>query len=176
MGKFNSSKQQHLSANQRRDSPGWCVVEAELFQQRTVYYGAVDEYDQGVSDHRRGSLRPRRRQKQLNSFGYPGATPVISASMARRMESCGPWKMQQTAMLHAYDATNSRRNSTTRRRRQMAATRSRRTNTSRRWSRTARSTSAPQQRRVFVFGLNPAANRPDDLRSKKRDGLYARLF
>ena len=78
--------------------------DSRIFQQ-LVYYGSVGESHPGVQHHECDAVAHRNRDKPGTSFGYPGATPSVSANGA----SNGiVWAVENNspAVLHAYSATN----------------------------------------------------------------------
>jgi hypothetical protein len=70
----------------------------------TLYYGAVGDFIRALPLSQ-AKLSPIPSSMTSNSFGYPGATPSISAN---GMGSGILWAAENTdpAVLHAYDATN----------------------------------------------------------------------
>jgi hypothetical protein len=102
MGKFNSSKDQIYQ--EINGQLGGSVFSMPAYFNGTVYYGAVSDSVKAfpiVS----AKLAASPSSQTANSFGYPGATPSISANGAA---NAIVWAIENggTAVLHAYDATN----------------------------------------------------------------------
>jgi len=102
MGKFNSSQDNIYQQISGQISGG--VWSKPSYFNNTVYYGSVGDSIKAfpiVS----GKLSTSPSSRSAHNFGYPGATPSISASGATNgivwvVENGG------TGVLHAYDATN----------------------------------------------------------------------
>jgi Immunoglobulin domain len=102
MGKFNSAKDNIYQQINGALSGG--VWSKPSYFNGVVYYGAVGD---GIKAFpiSGGKLATSASSKSSHSFGYPGATPVISANSA----SDGiVWVVENSSngVLHAYDATN----------------------------------------------------------------------
>jgi PQQ enzyme repeat len=102
MGKFDAS-----ANNIYQDLPsalGGGVFSAPAYFNNTVYYGAVGDTIKAfnISNAQLGSTPA---SHTANSFGYPGATPSISANGTGNAIL---WAAENgnSAVLHAYDATN----------------------------------------------------------------------
>jgi hypothetical protein len=102
MGKFNASKDNIYQ--QINGQLGGGVWAKPSYFNGTVYYGAVNDTIKAfpiVS----GKLAITPSSQSAHQFGYPGATPSISANGAANGIV---WAVENggTAVLHAYDATN----------------------------------------------------------------------
>jgi Immunoglobulin domain len=101
MGKFNASKD---NIYQRIAGQIAGVWSKPSYFNNTVYYGAVQDSIKAFPISG-GKLATTPSSKSSHTFGYPGATPAISANGATNgivwvVENGG------TGVLHAYDATN----------------------------------------------------------------------
>jgi hypothetical protein len=102
MGKFNSSKDSIYQQINGALSGG--VWSKPSYFNGVVYYGAVGDAIKAFPISG-GKLATSASSQSSHSFGYPGATPVITASSA----SDGiVWVVENSnnGVLHAYDATN----------------------------------------------------------------------
>jgi hypothetical protein len=102
MGKFNSSKDNIYQQINGALSGG--VWSKPSYYNGVVYYGAVGDSIKAFPISG-GKLATSASSKSSHSFGYPGATPVISANSA----SDGiVWVVENgnNGVLHAYNATN----------------------------------------------------------------------
>jgi hypothetical protein len=102
MGKFNSSKDNIYQQINGALSGG--VWSKPSYFNGVVYYGAVGDSIKAFPISG-GKLATSASSKSSHTFGYPGATPVISANSA----SDGiVWVVENSnnGVLHAYDATN----------------------------------------------------------------------
>jgi hypothetical protein len=102
MGKFNASTDQIYQ--EINGQLGGSVFSMPAYFNGTVYYGAVGDSIKAfhiVS----GKLQATPASQTVNTFGYPGTTPSISANGAA---NAIVWAVENggTAVLHAYDATN----------------------------------------------------------------------
>jgi hypothetical protein len=102
MGKF-SSNNNNIYQELAGALPGGVFAMSAYFN-NTIYYGSVGSPIQAFTITN-AKLSTNATSQTANSFGYPGATPSISANGA----SNGiVWAAENTspAVLHAYDATN----------------------------------------------------------------------
>jgi hypothetical protein len=102
MGKFNASRDNIYQQISGQLSGG--VFAKPSYFNGTVYYGAVGDAIQAFPTAN-GKLATSPSSQTSHSFGYPGATPSISANLT----AAGiVWVVENggTAVLHAYDATN----------------------------------------------------------------------
>ncbi len=102
MGKFNSAKDNIYQQINGALSGG--VWSKPSYFNGVVYYGAVGDAIKAFPISG-GKLATSASSKSSHAFGYPGATPVISANSA----SDGiVWVVENSSngVLHAYDATN----------------------------------------------------------------------
>ena len=102
MGKFNASQDNNYQQINSQLSGGEFAKPS--YFNGTVYYGAVGDSIKAFPVAT-GKLATTPSSQTLHQFGYPGATPSISASGT----SNGiVWVVENggTAVLHAYDATN----------------------------------------------------------------------
>jgi hypothetical protein len=102
MGKWNSSTNQNYQDIQGALSGG--VFATPAYFNGTVYYGAVGDAIKAFPITA-ARLATTAASRSAHSFGYPGATPGISASGSTNgivwaVENANP------AVLHAFDATN----------------------------------------------------------------------
>jgi hypothetical protein len=102
MGKFNSTTDQNYQQINGQLAGG--VFSTPSYFNGTVYYGAVNDAVKAFPIVN-GMLATAPSSRSAHSFGYPGATPSISASgttngIVWAVENSSP------AVLHAYDATN----------------------------------------------------------------------
>jgi Immunoglobulin domain len=102
MGKFNAS-QNNVYQQINGELSGGVFAKPSYFD-GTVYYGAVGDSIKAFPVTS-GKLATSPSSRSSHSFGYPGATPSISANGTSNgivwvVENAG------TAVLHAYDATN----------------------------------------------------------------------
>jgi Immunoglobulin I-set domain len=102
MGKFNSTADQIYQQINGQLAGG--VFSKPSYFNGTVYYGAVNDNIKAFPIVN-GMLATAPSSRSTHSFGYPGATPSISASGTTNgivwvVENSSP------AVLHAYDATN----------------------------------------------------------------------
>jgi hypothetical protein len=102
MGKFNSSKNNIYQQINGALSGG--VWSKPSYFNGVVYYGAVGDSIKAFPISG-GRLATSASSKSSNTFGYPGATPVISANGATKGIV---WVVDNgnNGVLHAYDATN----------------------------------------------------------------------
>jgi hypothetical protein len=102
MGKFNSGSDAIYQQINGQLSGG--VYSKPSYFNGTVYYGAVNDSIKAFPITS-GMLASAPSSRSTHSFGYPGATPCISASGTTNGIV---WVVENTspAVLHAYDATN----------------------------------------------------------------------
>ncbi|MBV8515075.1 MAG: pyrrolo-quinoline quinone [Acidobacteria bacterium] len=102
MGKFNSTKDNIYQQINGALSGG--VWAKPSYFNGVVYYGAVNDSIKAFPISG-GKLATTASSQSSHSFGYPGATPAISANGAN---SGIVWVVENggTGVLHAYDATN----------------------------------------------------------------------
>jgi len=102
MGKFNSSKNNIYQELQGALSGS--VFSMPAYFNNTVYYGAVGDKIKAFAISN-AQLAGTPASQTGNAFGYPGATPSISANGT---SNAILWAAENggTAVLHAYDATN----------------------------------------------------------------------
>ncbi|HWY54024.1 MAG TPA: hypothetical protein VNZ03_06145 [Terriglobales bacterium] len=102
MGKFNPSANNIYQEIQGALSSS--VFSMPAYFNGTVYYGAVGDNIKAFAISK-AQLAGMARSQTGNTFGYPGATPSISANGT---SNAIVWAAENgsTAVLHAYDATN----------------------------------------------------------------------
>jgi len=102
MGKFNSSQDNIYQQINGALSGG--VWSKPSYFNSVVYYGAVGDSIKAFPISG-GKLATSASSKNSNTFGYPGATPVISANGTTNGIV---WVVENgnSGVLHAYDATN----------------------------------------------------------------------
>jgi hypothetical protein len=103
MGKFSSNNNNNIYQELAGALPGGVFAMPAYFN-NTVYYGSVGSPIQAFAITN-AKLSASATSQTANSFGYPGATPSVSANGT----SNGiVWAAENTspAVLHAYDATN----------------------------------------------------------------------
>ena len=102
MGKFNPSANNIYQEIQGALSSS--VFSMPAYFNGTVYYGAVGDNIKAFAINN-AQLAGVARSQTGNTFGYPGATPSISANGT---SNAIVWAAENgsTAVLHAYDATN----------------------------------------------------------------------
>jgi hypothetical protein len=102
MGKFNPSKNNIYQ--ELRGSLSGSVFSMPAYFNNTVYYGAVGDSIKAFSISN-AQFAGAAASQTGHAFGYPGATPSISANGA---SNAILWAAENggTAVLHAYDATN----------------------------------------------------------------------
>jgi hypothetical protein len=103
MGKFNTSNDNAIYQELDGALPGG-VWSTSAYFNNTVYYGPVGSPLQAFTISN-AKLSSTPSSKSPASFGYPGATPSVSANGATNGIL---WAMENggTGVLHAYDATN----------------------------------------------------------------------
>jgi len=105
MGKFSASNDHAIYQETAAGLEGGTGVYAmPAYFSNTVYYGAVDDNLKAFSILNARLVTPAASESGT-SFGYPGATPSISANGT---SSGIVWAVEaaRTGVLHAYDATN----------------------------------------------------------------------
>jgi outer membrane protein assembly factor BamB len=102
MGKFNPSANNIYQEIQGALSAS--VFSMPAYFNHTVYYGAVGDHIKAFAISN-AQLAATSASQTSNAFGYPGATPSISANGT---SNALLWAAENrsTAVLHAYDATN----------------------------------------------------------------------
>jgi hypothetical protein len=103
MGKFSSSNNNNIYQELAGALPGGVWAMPAYFN-NTIYYGSVGSPIQAFTITN-AKLSTSATSQTATSFGYPGATPSISANGA---SSGIVWAVESNspAVLHAYDATN----------------------------------------------------------------------
>ena len=105
LGKYNSANNDALYQELTSALPGGAWSMPAYFNY-TVYYGGVDDYLKAFSITN-ALLGTTPSSKSATTFGYPGATPSVSAN---GVSNGIVWALESstgsTAVLHAYDATN----------------------------------------------------------------------
>jgi hypothetical protein len=104
MGKFNSSMDQIYQEIKGQLGGGGGVFSMPAYFNGAVYYGAVGDSLKAFPIAS-AKLAASPSSQTANTFGYPGATPSISANGAA---NAIVWAVENggTAVLHAYDAAN----------------------------------------------------------------------
>ena len=105
LGKYNSANNDALYQELTSALPGGAWSMPAYFNY-TVYYGGVGDYLKAFSITN-ALLGTTPSSKSATTFGYPGATPSVSAN---GVSNGIVWALESstgsTAVLHAYDATN----------------------------------------------------------------------
>jgi hypothetical protein len=104
MGKFNASNNSNIY-QEVTGVLGGSVFSAPAFANRKIYYGAVGDTIKEFSFTTNGLLNSIPTSATPTHFGFPGATPSISGSIASNLIL---WATENTspAVLHAYNALN----------------------------------------------------------------------
>jgi len=104
MGKFNTSNDNAIYQEISSNGLGGGVYSMPAYFNNTVYFGAVGDNLKAFSISNAKLVTPAS-SKSSASFGYPGATPSISANGT---SNAIVWAVENNGggVLHAYDATN----------------------------------------------------------------------
>ena len=81
------------------------MFSSPAFDNKSIYYGAVNDTIKAFSFNANGMLNATPESATPTAFGYPGATPSISGSSPKTLIL---WATANTnpAVLHAYNANN----------------------------------------------------------------------